>query len=562
MRKPTLIAPFVFAALLLVPSASADLVIMDDDCYVIGHILEQDGESVLIETPAGERRIPWTEVRSLRTRDTLLEEHREKHAEIGERVADSHFELATWLDKVGLPVEAQARLRAVISIDPDHEGARDRLGYVRKKDRWVFQKLEGRAAHKSLVGLPRVVRGLIALAEQDDPAGSSAGLWRLKDWIASKKEWLVRGLRDATDPDRDMVLAEIGLGPDAADRGDLQGVVDNYMADRIGAPLSEHFQMRLQDTRSKLMSNYKKVRAFLPNFRSRRGSKERGRLLRATHRAQEAALAAIESEKMIKTSVIGERTKELNKIWKLYDAKVQADLDGLLAFTPDTADKILERLRVREDAQAEIESLLSELGTPPEEVGPTLGKAIRCLLTYRAGRIDEANEMMKEGLGEWELALLLRMKNLRVMEANNAMPFGDPKSGKAPKPEELEQSIFLNRYRMMLGRGALEIDPLLTECARGHSEEMFRLGYFGHDSPVPERKTPSMRARLVGYKGPVSENIVSTGRFPAAKTAHIAWKGSIRHHRNMISKMWRCVGVGQHVGNFTQNFGTTSQVKR
>jgi uncharacterized protein YkwD len=191
----------------------------------------------------------------------------------------------------------------------------------------------------------------------------------------------------------------------------------------------------------------------------------------------------------------------------------------------------------------------------------TIPLGVRALLLYRAGEIAEANSL-EESLTPWEKALLRRMRNRRVLDANDALQKSKPPSGMAPKMVELRQSLILNRYRMMLGRQVLEVNPNLTECARGHSEEMVRLGYFAHESPIPERKTPSMRAALAGYDGSVSENIHMSGGLASAEGAHDGWYRSPPHHRNMVSENWWCMGAGHHVSHFTQNFGSLKLVDR
>ncbi len=122
------------------------------------------------------------------------------------------------------------------------------------------------------------------------------------------------------------------------------------------------------------------------------------------------------------------------------------------------------------------------------------------------------------------------------------------------KKLERRQVAVTNAYRLMMGRNALVLHDLLVRTARGHSDEMNKLGYFSHFSPTEERRTPNMRAKLEGYKATaLSENIHRGSGTPEG--AHDSWIHSSGHHRNILQKFWTEMGTGQ-VGKFwTQNFG-------
>jgi uncharacterized protein YkwD len=114
--------------------------------------------------------------------------------------------------------------------------------------------------------------------------------------------------------------------------------------------------------------------------------------------------------------------------------------------------------------------------------------------------------------------------NRRVMEWNATV------ETVAEKLERAQVRI-TNEYRVMLGRRAVVIDDRLVTSARGHSEEMGRLGYFSHFSPIPERRTPDR--------------------------AHYGWVHSSGHHRNLLRRFWTEMGTGRAGNIWTQNFGRT-----
>jgi hypothetical protein len=82
---------------------------------------------------------------------------------------------------------------------------------------------------------------------------------------------------------------------------------------------------------------------------------------------------------------------------------------------------------------------------------------------------------------------------------------------------------------------------------------MSRLGYFGHFSPTPGRRTPYDRMRLQGYEYGASENCVAGSTSP--RGAHDRWCHSSGHHRNILMPPWTEMGTGHYGRLMTQNYG-------
>jgi hypothetical protein len=120
-------------------------------------------------------------------------------------------------------------------------------------------------------------------------------------------------------------------------------------------------------------------------------------------------------------------------------------------------------------------------------------------------------------------------------------------------PVEREQVKVTNEYRMMFGRWPVRLVEKLVLSSRGHCEEMSRLGYFGHFSPTPGRRTPYDRMRLQGYQYGASENCVAGSTSP--KGAHDRWCHSSGHHRNILMRPWTEMGTGHYGSMMTQNYG-------
>ena len=116
----------------------------------------------------------------------------------------------------------------------------------------------------------------------------------------------------------------------------------------------------------------------------------------------------------------------------------------------------------------------------------------------------------------------------------------------------------VNHYRELLGLLPLEVDARLLQAARRHSKEMADLGYFGHDSPKAENKTPSMRMKQAGYPGGGSENCADG--YPGGEKAFWGWFNSPGHHKNMAAAGSTAFGVGRWGRKWTQNFGRAGRL--
>jgi uncharacterized protein YkwD len=105
-----------------------------------------------------------------------------------------------------------------------------------------------------------------------------------------------------------------------------------------------------------------------------------------------------------------------------------------------------------------------------------------------------------------------------------------------------EQTMFdlVNQERAQHGLAALDWDPRLQEVARAHSEEMWRLAYFAHDSPV--HGSPGDRFTDAGIRfRAAGENLA------LAPTVEIAHRGLMRsegHRANILSPEFTRIGIG------------------
>ena len=117
--------------------------------------------------------------------------------------------------------------------------------------------------------------------------------------------------------------------------------------------------------------------------------------------------------------------------------------------------------------------------------------------------------------------------------------------------------VLINAERAERGLSVLSLDPLLTETARAHSEEMCTADYFDHHSPTPGLSSPMDRylssSRQLGLPQPeyllVGENIYYCSvcnDIYNVDYAHRALMASPGHRANILESRFAKIGVGVH----------------
>ena len=131
-----------------------------------------------------------------------------------------------------------------------------------------------------------------------------------------------------------------------------------------------------------------------------------------------------------------------------------------------------------------------------------------------------------------------------------------PQAELRPDPQaEAEMLVLLNAERIKAGRSSLVADERLRQVARQHSEEMFRLGYFSHESPKLGSPLDRITAAGIFVLGS-GENLAYA---PTVETAHQGLMASPGHRANILEPEFRRIGIGVISAGFygrmfTQNF--------
>lgn len=112
----------------------------------------------------------------------------------------------------------------------------------------------------------------------------------------------------------------------------------------------------------------------------------------------------------------------------------------------------------------------------------------------------------------------------------------------------------LNEERGVMGLGPLYLEEKLSAASSDHSQDMKKLGFFAHESPVEGKKTPGQRAKLAGFAGRwTGENIFMGSGSPSA--AYDAWFYSDGHRFIMFAQGPNQLGIGPIGAHWTMMTG-------
>lgn len=152
---------------------------------------------------------------------------------------------------------------------------------------------------------------------------------------------------------------------------------------------------------------------------------------------------------------------------------------------------------------------------------------------------------LEASLADWLFqSLPLSARDQQVLADNEAQR-------SSTDAEDFAGTYELNRRRYLLGLPLLRIDAKLGAAAHDHSDDMKRLGFFSHSSPVAGKRTPGDRAARFGTSGG-AENIAA-GHTTGASAIE-GWWYSPGHHKNLLGNHGR-TGLGHSDNLWTQMFG-------
>jgi uncharacterized protein YkwD len=118
------------------------------------------------------------------------------------------------------------------------------------------------------------------------------------------------------------------------------------------------------------------------------------------------------------------------------------------------------------------------------------------------------------------------------------------------KPDQVQYAEILNERRVILGLRPYLLAEKLSAACDQHSEEMVKMKYFSHESPVPANKGFGDRVRNAGFEGNGSGECIYAGG-SAAAAAHTGWWYSDGHRLILYANGPTAQGIGKYATTWT-----------
>lgn len=118
---------------LALPCAADELVLKNGAAF--SGAVREEGDKVVIELDFGTMTFRKSEVRSVKKTSDPIQEYEQKLPTATD--AKSSYDLAVWAREKGLGTRANDLFRKVISLNPDHDGARRALGFEKVDGKWL-----------------------------------------------------------------------------------------------------------------------------------------------------------------------------------------------------------------------------------------------------------------------------------------------------------------------------------------------------------------------------------------------------------------------------------------
>lgn len=128
----------------------------------------------------------------------------------------------------------------------------------------------------------------------------------------------------------------------------------------------------------------------------------------------------------------------------------------------------------------------------------------------------------------------------RQTDGGYVLPFEVTSGLEVDQTAEEQMLALVNEERIAAGLQPLVMDPELVQVARAHSEDMFRNGYFSHESPTTGSPFDRINAAGISYVV-AGENLALA---PTLSVAHEGLMDSPGHRANILEPSFGRVGIG------------------
>jgi uncharacterized protein YkwD len=540
----------LLALLSIVAPARADEVTLTTGGKVTGKVLEETDDHVRVRTEKGLiitlRREEVDSISREKPEDAFARRAKGVHDDD----AKALLELARAAKDLGLADKEAACLEKVLKLDPQNVDARIGLGYEKVQGKW-YRGDELKRAQGLVEYQGRWVR-------PEDKQCLEQGLVKKGD------RWLTREEAEAEERAESEPAPSTGL--EAGEGGTPSVVKERPTPEKpaprkpeakppVELPAADKELLRLlakptpddrrlealralaakgddakEGARQELARQVDLSKKEVLEFAKREKAQVRARMAALIAERRQTALAFIMDPKKYPEEDHGAVAQP--EVDKLVGALRRAWQDPLRELKAQNEKKVASGLDEIKKLQGWAKDVLGD-GTSYEKLEDDLAFDMDRIIQSSKVPVDDKDAQILE-------------KSQQIMKYNETVP-------SSLSVEERQCLLATNEYRLMFGLVALKTFEPLVQAARKHAKEMIELKYFSHDSPRPENASAGARCTREG--GHCTGENIAMGSTSGRATFY-QWYTSSGHHRNILTKSHRSVGIGAFENHWTQDFGS------
>jgi len=458
----------------------ADIIYLNTGGVIKGKIIESDDSAITVRTKHGETELSRDDIDRIEECESVSQLYYDKLDKLPEKDAEAHYKLARWLDKINEPELANDEYDKTIILDPDHSGARSKLGYIKKGNAWI---------------------------KKDSPPRQS----RIKVNKRDKQD-------SQNVPDEHNLLS--GTSDDA-----------RKAIKKLDSPLKSEREEALKTLAG--LHKYGDVQAVQEYMRYREArlivslQQMEGGILNLLHGQLDEDLRERQTRWFERFREAGSMRERLHS-WKTLDLLLKEELSQLKKLSKQDCEKILESHKNKLVFLEETSSWLKSKDVITTEFGSCLTDVYFALLNVRAGKVKKSQEFT-EKLEPFD-KYLYRIVTSWHLESKSGLLC-------------TEMMGFINSLRESKGLSKLRIDENASKAAMSHARDMYVNEFFSHTSPTfgtPLFRLQRNFALKPGWKSETEGELISKhSSLPSA--VFNEWMG--KEKDKLLNKDWTAAGI-------------------
>ncbi|MFC1588467.1 tetratricopeptide repeat protein [Planctomycetota bacterium] len=218
MRKVLLL---LLTAVLLCCPVFAEILIMKNGRKVEGKIISEDDSKLVFRTNSG-MQITYkkSDIKEIDREHVAAEDvYANKLKEMDDQSAEDHFQLAGWCKQNFNRKKARVHWQKAIEINPDHEGARTALGFIKYRGKWLtkeeLKKVKEREAAKDAADSE-------SKAMRDKGYEKFNGKWVPKEDIPYYEKGMVKYCGKWMTPEEKEIIEKNSVVKEVAGKSDIE----------------------------------------------------------------------------------------------------------------------------------------------------------------------------------------------------------------------------------------------------------------------------------------------------------------------------------------------------